>query len=80
VSDIHAARELEQAQGEIAELRRAHPQSADGELRHRAAADIARLTEELRLARIEIKALERFCALLSENYDRLLASTRKEKR
>jgi hypothetical protein len=59
----------------VAKLTRAHPQSPDGEMRHRAAADIARLTEELRLARIEIKALERFCALLSENYDRLLAST-----
>jgi hypothetical protein len=53
-------------------------QSQDGEMHHRAAADIARLTEELRLARIEIKALEKFCALLTENYDRLLASTRRK--
>ena len=62
----------------VARLTRAHPQSEDGEMRHRAAADIARLTEELRLARIEIKALERYCMLLSENYDRLLASTRRK--
>jgi hypothetical protein len=60
------------------DLTRAHPQSEDGEMRHRAAADIARLTEELRLARIEIKALEKFCALLTENYDRLLLSTRRK--
>jgi hypothetical protein len=42
------------------------------------APDVAALREELRLARIEIKALEKFCGLLSENYDRLLASTRRK--
>ena len=60
------------------QLTRAHPQSEDGEMRHRAAADIVRLTAENEALRIENKALEKFCALLSENYDRLLASTRRK--
>jgi len=62
----------------LSQLTRAHPQSEDGEMRHRAAADIARLTKENEALKIENKALERFCALLSENYDRLLASTRRK--
>ena len=61
------------------QLTRAHPQTPDGEMRHRAAADIARLPAENEALRIENKALERYCMLLSENYDRLLASTRKGK-
>jgi cell division protein FtsB len=62
----------------LSHLTRAHPQSEDGEMRHRAAADIARLTAENEALRIENAALERFCALLSENYDRLLLSTRRK--
>jgi hypothetical protein len=42
-------------------------------------AEIAALQKELEQARIAIKTLEKFCGLLSENYDRLLASTRKGK-
>ena len=66
----------------LSQLTRAHPQSEDGEMSEAATCkDLLQVrTEELRLARIEIKALERFCGLLSENYDRLLASTRKGKR
>lgn len=60
-------------------LRRAHPQSADGELRHTAAAELARLTEENRLLRIEVQTLHGWIKQQDEFIERLSAAARRGK-
>jgi hypothetical protein len=73
-----AAKEIERLTL-LSQLTRAHPQSADGEMRHRAAADIARLTEENRLLRIENATLHGWIRQQDEYIKRLTAAARKGK-
>jgi hypothetical protein len=59
-------------------LCRAHPQSEDGEMRHTAAAELARLEAENRLLRIENATLHGWIAQQDEFINRLSAAARRK--
>jgi hypothetical protein len=50
----------------LSELTRAHPQSGDGELRHRAAAEIERLTAEVDRLRAALRKAEQLAIIASD--------------